>query len=225
MNFESSKTLGGIGALLAFIAFILSFVFSYGGLVIGLVGFILVLVGLRGLGDYYRERNIFTNAMYGFVALVIGIITAVGVSVATILMNLDNLKSFLLQIYPGWNGDWASLPNITPDPNAFSSGNFDFSIIIAFLIGILAVIVVIWIFAIIATFFIRRSLNKVSEKSTIGLFGTAGLLMLIGAVLTIVLIGVFLVWIGVLLLGIAFFQLRPSEPVVTSMPPAPPVTA
>jgi uncharacterized membrane protein len=226
MTFESSKTFGGIGAFLVFIAFLSAFIFSYVGLVIGLVGVILVLVGLRGLGNYYHERNIFTNAMYGFAALIIGLITAVGVLIATILMNLDNLKAFLMQIYPGWNGDWSSLQNLTPDTNALSSSNFDFSIIIAFVIGILGFIVVIWIFAIIASFFVRRSLNKVTEKSTIGLFGTAGLVMLIGAVLTIVLIGVFLVWVGALLLGIAFFQLRPSEPiVVTPMSPPPQVTA
>lgn len=226
-SFESSKTLGGIGALLLFIAVIAGFVVPYGGLVLGAVGLILVLIALHGLADYYHEHSIFSNALYGFLAVVIGIITAVGVLVATILINLDKLKGFITQIYPGWNGDWASLQNMTPDTNAIQSGNFDFSAIVPFIIGIMAFLVVVWVFAIIATFFVRKSLKAVSDKSTVGLFGTAGILMLIGAVLIIALgLGVLLVWIGTLLLAIAFFQLRPLAPVQAyeQAPPPPPAS-
>ncbi|NLF87942.1 DUF996 domain-containing protein [Candidatus Bathyarchaeota archaeon] len=222
MTFDSSKTLGGIGALMLFIAAIVGLVVNYGGLIVGAVGLVLVLIGLHGLADYYRERSIFSNALYGVFAVVIGVITAVGVFVATIFFNVNNIKAFITQIFPGWNGDWASLQNMTPDPNAFQAGNFDFNTIVPFIVGILAVLVVIWVFAIIATFFARRSLKMVSDKSTVGLFGTAGLLMLIGAVLIVAfLFGLLLIWIGVLLLAIGFFQLRPLEPVVAQAPPPP----
>lgn len=226
MTFDSSKTLGGIGALLIFIAAILSFVVPYGGgLVVGLIGFILVLIGLHGLADYYHDHSIFSNALYGFIAVIIGVVTAVGILVATILFNVNNIKAFITQIYPGWNGDWTSLQGMTPDTSALQSGNFDYSTIVPFIIGILVFLVVIWVFAIIATFFVRRSLKTVSDKSTVGLFGTSGLLMLIGAVLIIAFgFGLLLIWIGALLLAIAFFQLRPVEPVVEQAPPPPSVT-
>jgi uncharacterized membrane protein len=225
MTFESSKTLGGIGALLLFVAAIAGFLVPYAGLIVGAIGLILVLIGLRGLADYYHDHSIFSNALYGFIAVVIGIITAVGILVGTILINLDKIKAFILQIYPGWNGDWANLQNMTADTSAIQAGNFDFSTIVPFIIGVLAFLIVVWVFAIIATFFIRKSLKTVSDKSTIGLFGTAGLLMLIGAVLIIAFgFGLLLVWIGTLLLAIAFFQLRPMAPVVEQAPPPPPVT-
>lgn len=225
LTFESSKTLGGIGALLIFVAAIASFLVSYGGLILGAVGLILVLISLHGLADYYHDHGIFSNALYGFIAIIIGVITGAGVLFGTVLINLDRLKTFISQLYPGWNGDWASLQNMTPDTNAIQSGNFDFSAIVPIIIGIIAFVVIIWVFAIVATFFARKSLKTVSDKSTVGLFGTAGLLMLIGAVLIIAFgFGLLLIWIGVLLLAIAFFQLRPLAPVVEQQPPPPPPT-
>jgi uncharacterized membrane protein len=226
MNFETTKTLGGIGALLLFVAVIAGLFVPYSSVILGAIGLILVLVALHSLADYYHDHSIFSNALYAFIAVIIGVITAVGVAVGTVLLNLDRLKEFIYQIYPSWNGDWASLQNMTPDTSAIQSGNFDFSVLASILIGILAFAVVVWVFSIIATIFIRKSLKTVSDKSTVGLFGTAGLLMLIGAVLIIALgLGILLVWIGTLILAIAFFQLRPLAPVpVYEQAPPPPTT-
>jgi uncharacterized membrane protein len=69
----------------------------------------------------------------------------------------------------------------------------------------------------------RRSLKQVSDKSTVGLFGTAGLLLLIGAFLTIVFIGFILMWVAALLIAIAFFQLKSGESIVSQQTPPPPV--
>jgi uncharacterized membrane protein len=227
MNFETTKTLGGIGALLLFVAVIAGFLVPYSVLILGAIGLILVLVALHSLADYYHDHSIFSNALYSFVAVIVGVITAVGVIVGTVLINYDKLRAFIYQIYPGWNGDWSSLQTMTPDTNAIQSGNIDYSVIVPILIGILAFAVIVWVFAIIATFFIRKSLKTVSDKSTVGLFGTAGLLMLIGAVLIIALgLGILLVWIGTLILAIAFFQLSPlsSAPVYEEAQAPPPAT-
>ena len=56
---ESSKTLGGIGAILMVIS---PFGSIYTG-IIGLVGLILVLVAFNGLADYYKDRRIFNNVV------------------------------------------------------------------------------------------------------------------------------------------------------------------
>ena len=55
-------------------------------------------------------------------------------------------------------------------------------------------------------FFLRKSMDQLSTKSGIGLFGTAGLLMLIGAVIPI--IGLLIIWIGAILATVAFFQMK-----------------
>ncbi len=222
MNLESSKTLGGIGAILLFIGVFP--VINYFG-IIDLVGAILVLVGLYGLSGYLRERGILNNALIAVIVLIVGTII---VAVLAFTVLFANASTILHQIYPGWDGNWSTLQGMTPDPNAFNNVNISDWLPI---IGALATLWVgAWIIAIISTFFLRRSLVTVANKSTTGLFGTAGLLILIGGFLAVIAIGYLLIWIGFLLLAIAFFQLKPTEPTATQPPataysPAPPPTS
>ncbi len=210
MNFDSSKIIGGIGALLLFIGCI-----PYlGGPTFGilpLVGLILLLIGLKGLADYYKEAGIFNNALYG---TILGIVGAV-VFVAIILISA---VGFITNIFPSWNGNWATLAQIdtTQLPTDIS-----WNLVGPFLAGILISLVVLFVFVLLVAFLYRRSLNQLRDKSNIGLFGSAGTVLLIGAVLTIILIGLLLVWIAILLVAIAFFQLKEpqSQTSTTQYPP------
>jgi uncharacterized membrane protein len=208
MTFESSKTLGGIGALLLFISVFLSPIGQvFVGGAVAIVGLILILISLYGLANFYSDRLIFNNALYGVLSGIVGAVVAGAVLVFTVLTNLT---SFLQTIYPSWNGtDWNALQGLTPD-----TSNISPSAILPFIGGILLVFVVMWVFAIVATFFIRRSLKEVSVRSTTGLFSTAGLLMLVGAALIIIFgLGLLLIWIATLLLTIAFFTMKAPQPV------------
>jgi uncharacterized membrane protein len=215
MTLESSKNLGGVGALLMFIG-IFPYISYFG--IVELIGAILVLVALHGLGSYYREGGIFSNALYGIGAGIVGVVAAVAIGIAVVLPNITD---FLVKIYPSWNGDWStisSLSGMTPNTSNIAIGD-----IIPFISAAIVIFVILWVFAIIATFFVRRSLKQVSAKSSVGLFSTAGLLLLIGAVLTIVIIGFLLMWIAVLLAAIAFFQIRTQseQPLLSAAPPPP----
>jgi len=201
MTIETSKTLGGVGAILMFVG-IIPVINSYG--VIELIGLILVMVALYNLASYYTERGIFNNAFYGLIAGIVGGVVAVG---TVVLAVLTSLTDFLYTIYPSWNGDWSALSGLTPD-----TSNLSLDAIVPFLTGLFAALLILWIFAIIGFYFVRRSLTSLSAKSGVGLFSTAGLLMLIGAVLIIAVgIGLLLIWISMLLLAIAFFQIRPQQ--------------
>jgi len=215
MTLESSKTLGGIGAILLFIGLI-PFAGPYLGIV-ALVGFILVLVALHGLANYYKENGIFNNALYGFVAAIVGVVAAV-VAAIYVIFYTSILTDFLHKIYPGWNGSWSSLAGLTPN-----TSNITLKDVTPVLGAIFSVLAILWIFLIISAFFNRRSLKMLSAKASVGLFSTAGLLLIIGAILTIVLIGVVLMWIAVLLIAIAFFQIKPQpkQPVAPAAPPPP----
>ena len=207
MAIETSKTLGGIGAILMFIG-VIPIVSTYG--VIELIGLILVMVALYNLGSYYVERGIFNNALYGLIAGIVGGVIAVG---AVIITVLSSLTDFLYEIFPTWNGDWAALSGLTPDAT-----NLTLDAIVPFLTGLFVALIVLWVFGIISFFFVRRSLVSLSAKSSVGLFSTAGLLMFIGAVLIVAIgIGLLLIWIGFLILAIAFFQLRPQQTAATQM--------
>ena len=211
MTIETSKILGGVGALLMFVG-IIPVISSYG--VIELIGLILVMVALYNLASYYTERGIFNNALYGLIAGIVGGVIAVGV---VILSVLTSLSDFLYTVYPNWNGDWSALSGLTPD-----TSNLSLDAIVPFLTGLFAALLILWIFAIIGFYFVRRSLTSLSAKSGVGLFSTAGLLMLIGAVLIIAVgIGLLLIWISMLLLAIAFFSIRPQQEQPAMSPAAP----
>ena len=211
MTIETSKILGGVGALLMFVG-IIPVISSYG--VIELIGLILVMVALYNLASYYTERGIFNNALYGLIAGIVGGVIAVG---AVILSVLTSLTDFLYTVYPDWNGDWSALSGLTPD-----TSNLSLDAIVPFLTGLFAALLILWIFAIIGFYLVRRSLTSLSAKSGVGLFSTAGLLMLIGAVLIIAVgIGLLLIWISMLILAIAFFRIRPqqAQPVTSAATP------
>jgi uncharacterized membrane protein len=219
MNLDTSKTLGGIGAILLFIGAI---PFVQYVQVLGLVGVVLILAALHGLDTFYGSRGIFSNALYGVITGVIGAIAAIVVAVAALLANLSNIQDFLYVLFPTWNGDWTSLSGLTP-----TTANINPSDIIPLIAGVIAAIIIVvavlWIFAIVATVFVRRSLKQVSEKSNVGLFGTAGLLLFIGAILIIAFgFGLLLMWIAALLLAIAFFTIKtPTQTMTSSVPPPP----
>ncbi len=211
MNLESSKTLGGIGAILMFIGVLPTINFMG---IIEIVGLILVLFALRNLANSYREGGIFKNAIYGVAVAVVG---AIIVGVLAVAVVLSNIKDLVTQLYPGWNGDWSTLQGMT-----VNTTNFDPTNIFPLIGGLLIVLVIAWVFVIIASFFIYRSLKQVSNKSNHGLFGTAGLILLIGAIIP--LIGLILMWVSALILAIAFFTLKPQQESITTAtsPPSPP---
>jgi uncharacterized membrane protein len=201
MSIETSKILGGIGALLMFLG-ILPYINFFGVIVI--VGLILVMIALYNLGSYYKEGGIFNNALYGVIMGIVGGGISVAVAIVTVLTSLTD---FLSEIFPDWTGDWTALSGLTPDPANISMDNIG-----TLLAGLFVMLLILWVFSIIATFFFRRSFKTLSEKSGVGLFATAGLLMLIGAVLIILVgLGLILIWISELLLAIAFFQLKPKQ--------------
>jgi uncharacterized membrane protein len=213
MTLESSKTLGGVGAILLLIGTV-PFGEPYLG-VLALVGFILVLVGLHGLADYYKENGIFNNALYGFIAAIVGVVAAV-VAAVYVIFYTSILTDFLHKIYPGWNGSFSSLVGLTPNTSNLTASDLRPVLGAAF-----SVLAILWIFLMISAFFNRRSLKMLSTKTSVGLFSTAGLLLIIGAILTIVLIGLVLMWVAVLLIAIAFFQIQPQpeRPVAPVAPP------
>jgi uncharacterized membrane protein len=205
MNLETSRILGGIGALLMFIG-VIPYISYFG--IVELIGAILVLTALYSLGRYYQEGGIFNNALYGIVTGIVGVVIAVAVGISVVLVNIQD---FLMKLFPSWNGDWSTIPSLSGmTPNTSNIGIGD---IIPFIVGAILIFVILWVFAIIATFLIRRSLTQLSVKSSVGLFGTAGILLLIGAFLVIVFgLGLILMWIAALILAIAFFRLKPTQP-------------
>ena len=201
MYLETSKNLGGVGALLIFIGPILGAVPGIGGWtgILSLIGAILVLIALKGFADYYKEQGIFNNALYAIIAAIVGAVSSVVVLIFAAVDFFNALGLNIANIQ-----DWSSLSSIN-----FQS--IDLDLFLRFAGIILLGAVVAFVFLVITAVFLRKSLGLMSNKTGVGMFGTTGLILLIGAVLTIVFIGLILVWIAMLLLAIAFFSIRTKE--------------
>jgi uncharacterized membrane protein len=207
---DSSRNLGGIGATLLVISAVAFFAQPL-LLVMGLIGAILLLVALHGLAQFYREKSIFNSGLLAFICLVMGAIVTFA-SVAYLVLYTSYLYDLISLMYPGFNGDWSNLPNLTPNIDVNLAG------LLGFVGPIFGILAVAWISTIIASFFAWRAFKNLAAKSGVNLFSTAGIILLVGAFLTIVFgLGLILNWIAVLLLAIAFFQIKvqsniPSEP-------------
>jgi uncharacterized membrane protein len=205
MTLESSKNLGGIGALLIVIAGLGIFGSPYVG-ALGLVGLILVMIALKGFADVYSEGSIFNNALYALIIAIVGGVVTIGAAFAAIMFWVSGLP----------------IDITNPDSIAqFLQGGFmDMDALFSLLGALVIVLVLLFLFTVLTAFFFRKSLNTLSTKAGVSMFGTAGILMLIGALLTIILVGFVLIWIGFILLIVAFFSVRAQAAPPPSQPPA-----
>jgi len=136
-----------------------------------------------------------------------------------IIFDTTILTSVLQKVYPSWNGSWSTISSISGMTPVTT--NITASDVTSLLGAVFLVLVVVWVFAIVAAFFARRSLKTLSSKANVGLFSTGGLLLIIGAFLTIIFIGAIIIWVAALLIAIAFFQIKPQpeQPAATMAPP------
>ena len=196
MTFESSKNLSAVGSLLIVIGAVSGFATSFSG-ILSLVGIILLLIGLKGLAEHYKEEGIFKNALYSVITAVVGCVVGIGIIATTAVAALADIGIEWANIE-----DWG---NIGTDVGTVFT-DLDFSAIVTLLGAILVGVIILFVVMIIAMYFLRKSMNQLSTKSGVGLFGTAGILMLIGAVIPVV--GYLLIWIGFILATVAFLQMK-----------------
>ncbi|MEM3788750.1 MAG: DUF996 domain-containing protein [Candidatus Bathyarchaeia archaeon] len=201
MSLESSKALGFVGAILMVISFIGVVGRLYEGLPL-LAGIILVLIALKGFADHYKEKGIFNNSLYGTITVIVGIVAAILIFIILILPIAPQLKEL----------DWTN----TAAVQVFVREN------LRFLLGpILGAYLMLVISLIISALFFRKSLDALSAKSGEKMFETAGLIWLIGAVLSIILIGFIIMWIAWILMAVGFFSMKTSSIQQENPPPSP----
>jgi uncharacterized membrane protein len=154
---------------------------------LGIVGLILMLVGMKNLSEYYKDQSIFQNALYALIFGIIGI-----AALAFIIVGL---------IFGG------SLLGISFGPAGGITGG-----LIGFFVGIILALVVAFVFYILLAVYLRRSFDSLADKTGVGLFRTAGLLLFIGAILTIILVGLILIFVAWILVTVAFFSIPTASP-------------
>ena len=103
-------------------------------------------------------------------------------------------------------------------PGPFGSGGVG-------VFGFLVILGAFWIFTIISAIFLKRSYEKISQRLNVSAFATAGLLYLIGAALTIVLVGFLIILIALIFQVVAYFSIQDRPPSPGWGVPAPPTFA
>ncbi len=190
---SEAKILGGIGSILIILSAV-----PYAGIVVGIAGFVLVLIAVKYISEYLKDPSIFNNV------LIAVILSIVGIAVSYLMVLGYLMASFL------------GLGRII---QGAGTGPAQIGFFTSALLIIIAGIVVAWIFMLISALFIRRSYTSIADKLGINLFNTVALLYLIGSALTIVLIGFIIIFVAEILQAVAFFSIEePPERQVTNIP-------
>jgi uncharacterized membrane protein len=159
--------------------------------VVSIVGIILLYLGIKGLSEYYKDETIYRDTLRG---VIYAIIALIAIAVALPLFIIGGVFS------------------------VFTLGPFGVGLGLVFLF-LLAVIV--FIFYVLAAMQLRKAFNSLAQKTSEQMFETAGTLLFVGAILTIVFfIGLLLIFVAWIIATIAFFSIKvPARPYAYSPPP------
>ncbi len=183
---SQAKTYGGVGSILTLLLPVPSI-----GWLLAIAGFILMLMAVKSISDIAKDSSIWNNILASIIVAIVGVFVGFFVLVTSLFrfMGLNNLN--FADFGPSFN------------PSSIPMGDW-FGLITWALVGIAA----IWVLMLISGVFINRGYNKISKALNIKMFGTAGLLYLIGAATTIVLVGFLLLPIALILMAVAFFSIN-----------------
>jgi len=183
------KTLGGVGSLLTLLGFV-----PYVGGLLAIVGLVLILVAVKYASDILGDPKIFNNMLYAVIIGIVGIVVAIVTVIAAVFKAIGL---------------------------GYLSGSFAYTgptnVTVGDITGLLGVIILgllgVWICFLVSSVFLRSSYTELGRRLDVSLFDTAGLLYFIGAALTIVLVGLLLIFVAEILFVVAFFSIN------TQMPP------
>jgi len=179
---SQAKWFGGVGSILMILS-----ISPLAGPLIGILGFILVLVAVKNISDVLGDASIFRNML---TATILGILGALAVFLVFVIF----FPIFSAFRFPG------GFPHLGIPPSSASR-------LLVPMVSALAGLAAVWLLFIASAVFLRRSFNSMARGLNIGMFSTAGLLYLLGSVLAIVLVGFLILLIGWVLQAVAFFSI------------------
>lgn len=199
MDLRNAKTIGGIGTILLCLSFIPAI-----GVLFAIPGVILVLVSLNEIARKLNESRIFNNYLISVILNAISVLVAVTGLVYTAFLFMSSVIKLPFEEFS----------NVSPEVlfnRIFSQGEL-LSIMESFgkwLWIVLLVLVIIYALMVVSGYFIKESLNEVGEKLNDSNFKTAGLLIFLGNLLSILFgLGFIIVLVGDIFLAIAFFSIK-----------------
>jgi uncharacterized membrane protein len=160
------------------------------GWVLSIVGFILVLLAVKYISEAVHDNVIFTYVLYAVIAGILAVLVIGFVVAAALALALAGITA-------GVSADFLGL-----------------------VVGAIAGLAAVWVLAIVGAYFLRKAFGRIATSLNVGLFKTTGLLYLIGAATTIVLVGFIILFVALILQIVCFFSI-PEQPAAGPAPPAP----
>ncbi|WP_172633853.1 DUF996 domain-containing protein [Caldisericum exile] len=217
---KNIRLLGGIGVLLAILSVIPGI-----GVILGLAGLVLVFVAINELYKTTKNKKIYDNFLVSFILGIVGAVLGGLIFIGTTFGRI-----FRGEIYYGYIEPFRRYPNFNfglrrhpfhvfegPLDN-FRLGNINIGIIIALVVFAL----ILYGILVARSYYLKKCYDEIEKETGVEYFKTAGNLMFIGSILSIVLIGLLVYFIGYIFEVIAFFSL-PDKLEVNAQESPPPL--
>lgn len=165
------------------------------GSALALAGYILFLIAMHRLSQYYKEPSIFSNLLRALIIQIVSAVILGVIIVAIVLLAAGGIpvRSTTAYIQP---------------------------LIITSFLGVIVASLVIFAISIYCAVLYKRSFDRLAEKSGVDNFHTTGLLYLIGAVLNIAGgIGAIIIWIAWIFAAMGYQKLQPLPPATAPFVP------
>jgi uncharacterized membrane protein len=181
--------MGGVGSILVLLSFV-----PYVGFVLGLAGFVMVLLAVKQISEVVRDREIFNNVLMAVILQIVGSAISAFVVIGGLLSTF--MMAPLGSPFDGFGG-----------PGMFGAGAA-----LAILGSLIVGLIVMWVILIIAARFLRKGYEGIATKTGTETFRSVGRWYYHGAWLAIVVVGFVLTLIAAILQIVAFFSLPESPP-------------
>ncbi len=157
----------------------------YVGWVLGIVGVVLLIRAMKELSNYYQDETIYQNSLTGVKYYIVAIVAA-AVAIASITLGVWSATRF--------TADFMFTAG-------FGAG------LIAFFAGLITA----FVFYILAASHLKRTFTTLAQKSGENSFNTAGTLLWIGSILTIIVVGLLLILIAWIFATIGFSAMKSRQ--------------
>jgi len=184
VNFEYAKTLAGEGSILLLLSLV-----PYAGWILGIIGVVLFLKGVRELSNYYQDKEIYQSSWTGVKFYIVAIVAA-AVAIASMVIGVGSALGF----------------NFARGATFVFTEGFAVGLVV-FLGGL----IIAFVFNILAALSLKKTFKSLAEKSGEGSFDTAGNLLWWGAILSIILVGFLLIFIAWIFATIGFFSMKSRQ--------------
>jgi len=171
------------------------------GSVLGIVGFVLMLVAIRDISQIVADKSIFSNMLVAvglaIAAIVVGALVVIGSVLRFVGLRALGLgPNFNASTVP--SGDWVGLVG-------------------SIILGLAA----LWVIMLVSAVYVRRTYRSMASKLGARNFEAAGMLYLVGAATTIILVGFVLLLVAQVMVVVAFFSIEEKPPTLSGQPSQP----